>query len=108
MAGKRYREVTAVPPLLSNGEVLTLGETAAYLRISEEAVKRLASEHGLPGRHIDDDWRFLKSAVQDWLRRRGNKESLLRHAGDWADDPMVAELFRQIYAQRGRPMTEEG
>ena len=36
----------ATPP----GEVLTLGEAAAYLRVAEVEVLRLVRERGLPGR----------------------------------------------------------
>src|SRR5262245_4096321 len=50
------------------GDVLTLAEAAAYLRTSAEEVLRLAREQGLPGRRVGDDCRFLRAALQDWLR----------------------------------------
>ncbi len=107
MATEQHPEVLAMPQIVSNDEVFTLGEAAAYLRLSEATVELLATRQGLPGRRIDGDWRFLKSAVRDWLKGRSKKESLLRHAGEWADDPTVPELLRRIYEERGRPMTEE-
>jgi excisionase family DNA binding protein len=88
-------------------EVLTLAEAAAYLRVAEAEVARIAGSHGLPGRRIGSEWRFSRAAVQDWLRRPSMKESLLRLAGAWKDDPHLDEMLDEIYRQRGRPMTEE-
>jgi excisionase family DNA binding protein len=48
-------------------EVLTLPEVAAYLRVSEEAIRELAAKDVLPGQQIGGEWRFLKRAVVEWL-----------------------------------------
>jgi excisionase family DNA binding protein len=48
-------------------DVLTLAEVAELLRLPLEAVKACAQEGGLPGRRIGDEWRFVRSAVLDWL-----------------------------------------
>ena len=90
------------------GEVLTLSEAAAHLRVAEADLLRLVHEQALPGRQLGADWRFLKPAIQDWLRSPGMKESLLRLAGAWKDDPHVEDMLKQIYLERGRPMTPEG
>ena len=89
-------------------EVLTLAEAAAYLRVPEAELGRMAGLQGLPGRRIGTEWRFSRAAIQDWLRRPSMKESLLQLAGISKDDPDVDEMLREIYQQRGRPMTEEG
>src|SRR5580692_1688213 len=49
-------------------EVLTLSEAAAYLRLSEIEVKQLVTDQSLAGRFVGNEWRFLKSAIQDWLK----------------------------------------
>jgi excisionase family DNA binding protein len=49
-------------------DVLTLEEVSAYLRLPTEAVLRQASQGKIPGCKIEDDWRFLKAAIDDWLR----------------------------------------
>lgn len=89
-------------------EVLTLAEAAAYLRVPELEVERIAGTQGLAGRRIGSEWRFSLAAIQDWLRRPSMKESLLRLAGSWKDDPDVEEMLAEIYRQRGRPMIEDG
>jgi excisionase family DNA binding protein len=90
---------------------LTLPEAAAYLRVSEAEVVRLVQQQDLPGRLLGTEWRFLKTAIQDWLQTpapRGSKEAVLSVAGAWKDDPYLEEELKEIYRQRGRPMTEGG
>src|SRR3989442_3211129 len=50
---------TSTPP-----EVMTLDETARYLRLSKRTVRKLAKQGRLPGREIEGDWRFLKTALE--------------------------------------------
>ena len=45
-----------------------MSEAAAYLRVAESQVQRLAEMRVLPGRQIGGEWRFLKVGLQDWLR----------------------------------------
>jgi excisionase family DNA binding protein len=87
-----------------------LAEAAAYLRLPAAEVERLAREQGLPGRPIGQEWRFLKTSVDHWLRGSlaSNKEAWMSVAGVWKDDPTIDELLKDIYRQRGRPMTEDG
>jgi excisionase family DNA binding protein len=93
------------------GEVLTLPEVAAYLRLNEAEVRRLIAEQQLPGRQLGPEWRFLKAAIQDWLRGGPSpvpsKAAQLAVVGSWKDDPYVEEELSEIYRQRGRPMAEE-
>jgi excisionase family DNA binding protein len=49
-------------------EVLTLAETAAYLRVPEEAVVQLVGQGALPAQRIGGELRFLKRALVEWLR----------------------------------------
>jgi excisionase family DNA binding protein len=91
-------------------EVLTLAEAAAFLRVPENEVLRLVGPEGLPGQRIGSEWRFLKAALRQWLTRPpapSSKEALLSLAGAWKDDPHLDELVKEIYRQRGRPITEQ-
>jgi excisionase family DNA binding protein len=92
---------------LTNPNVLTMEEAAAYLRLPEEIVFLLVTHQGLPGRQIGTEWRFLKAALDDWLRRPSDKEILLRQAGALADDPSLSDLLADIYQRRGRPEVED-
>ncbi|MFL5343089.1 MAG: helix-turn-helix domain-containing protein [Gemmataceae bacterium] len=91
-------------------DVLTLAEAAAYLRLPEADIIRLVNDADLPGRTIGIEWRFLKAAIEDWLRcaaTHPSKEAALSRIGSWKDDPHVEEELKEIYRQRGRPMTED-
>lgn len=90
---------------------MTLDETAAYLRIPEAEVIRMVEQQHLPGRLIGQEWRFLRSAVQDWLRmplQRPSKEAVLARIGSWENDPYLEQELRDIHRRRGRTATEAG
>lgn len=85
-----------------------MAETAEYLRISANEVVRLVRDQGLPGRKLGDDWRFLKSALQDWLRAPpSKKERLLMQISAFKDDPNLGEMLERIHQQRGRRDAKE-
>jgi excisionase family DNA binding protein len=103
----------SAPPSVNGpaDEVLTLAGAAAYLKLAESDVLRLVQEQGLPGRQLGKEWRFLKAAIQDWLRlghaSKSNKEAWMGLAGVWQDDPLVEDELKETYRRRGRPMTED-
>jgi len=84
-------------------EVLTVEEVAAYLRLPQETIVRQATQGALPGRQIEDTWRFLKAAIDDWLRSQDSRTLLLHQAGALADDESLPALREAIYAARKRP-----
>lgn len=88
-------------------DVLTLEEVADYLRLSKETVEREAIQGHIPGRRIEDTWRFLKAAIDDWLRSHDSRALLLQQAGVLADDDSLPDLLTTIYAQRGRSEVQE-
>ena len=55
------------PAAEPTGEVLTLADVAALLRVDEDAVMKLAEAGELPGRRIGGAWRFARRAILDWL-----------------------------------------
>lgn len=88
-------------------EVLTITEVANYLRLPEEIVLREVSQGHLPGRKIADTWRFLKTAIDEWLRAQDNRAILLNQSGALADDDSMDKFLEMIYQARGRSETEE-
>jgi excisionase family DNA binding protein len=93
-------------------DVLTLGEAAAYLRLSEADVLQLIAEQSLPARRVGHEWRLLLAAIHDWLRvstaPKSNREAWMALAGVWKDDPTLDELQEEIQRQRQRLMSEDG
>jgi hypothetical protein len=101
-------------PSLSGGEILTLAEAAAFLRVSEDGLKADAVGGKVPGRLVAGEWRFNRAALLCWLghfeiksfpsgpepKLKSSKEQLLALAGMWKDDPTVDAMVEEIYRQR--------
>ncbi|MCP5046903.1 MAG: helix-turn-helix domain-containing protein [bacterium] len=89
-------------------DVLTLDEVAKYLRLPRETVERQAIQGKIPGRRIEESWRFLKKSIDHWLESHDNRDIFLYQAGSLSDDETLADLRTSIYAERGRPEIEHG
>ncbi|MFK0735268.1 MAG: helix-turn-helix domain-containing protein [Gloeotrichia echinulata GP01] len=71
---------------ISIPDILTLEEASEYLRLPVETILRQALQGNIPGRKIEDHWRFLKVAIDDWLRSKNSRYILLSQAGAFAND----------------------
>lgn len=86
------------------GEVLTLAEAAAYLRLSEADTVGLVHSQDLPGRYFGSEWRFLKAGLQDWLRtpaRPSGKEAMLALVGAWKENPDLMRICSGFSSTKG-------
>ena len=95
------------------GEVLTLAEAAAYLRLPEAALVLAVHAQGLTGRMVDGEWRFSKTAIQQWLSTglpttETRKAAQLELAGKYKDDPDLMPILEEAMRRRGRPLMEDG
>ncbi len=93
--------------LTTTDNVLTLQEMAKYLKIPQEKIEKQVLQGKIPGRKIEDEWRFLKAAVDEWLRSSDTRMVLIGQSGALSDDENLDELREAIYAQRGRRETED-
>lgn len=48
-------------------EIMTIGETAKYLRISLSSLYKYAQEGKIPGQKVGRHWRFRREAIERWL-----------------------------------------
>lgn len=51
------------------GQVLTLDEACAYLKIPKSSLYKLAKAGRIPCQKVGRHWRFSKEAVDRWLGR---------------------------------------
>jgi excisionase family DNA binding protein len=93
--------------IMTMPDVLTLEELADYLRLSKETIERQVMQGQIPGRRIEDTWRFLRAAIDDWLRSHDSRTVLLQQAGSLATDETLPRLRTVIYTARGRSEAEE-
>lgn len=63
--------------------VMTLRETAHYLRLRATQVQALAEHGDLPAFRVDGKWRFLKTTLDEWMS--------LQHASDFETVPTAQE-----------------
>jgi excisionase family DNA binding protein len=95
---------------LNLAEVMTLGETARFLRVPKKAVEELVAGGKIPARQVNGEWRFLKAAVEEWLRGRerpDSKTAMLQAFGAFKDDPALDEIVKEAMRARGRPDPDE-
>jgi excisionase family DNA binding protein len=50
-------------------EIMTIGETAQYLRISLSSLYKLAQEGRIPCQKVGRHWRFRREAIDRWLEQ---------------------------------------
>lgn len=51
----------------TDGEILTLGEVAAYLKAGKRTVYRLAQKGEIPAFKLGGTWRFRRSELDAWI-----------------------------------------
>ena len=86
-------------------DVMTTRELAEYLRLSERSVYRLLERGEIPAVKVGGQWRFRKSAVDEWLDLRfGGIEHAELDAGEDDDAgapaacaaPTLADAIAQL------------
>ena len=86
--------------------VFTLKEMAVYLKMPEEKIEKQVLHGEIPGRRIENEWRFLKTAVDEWLKSYDTRNILISQFGALSDDEKLEELRMKIYSERGRSEVE--
>ena len=59
-------------------EIMNMDGLSSYLKVSKSTLYKLAQHGELPGQKVGKQWRFHKSAIDEWLRHKpghGQKES---------------------------------
>jgi excisionase family DNA binding protein len=54
-------------------DILTISEVAAYLKIAERTVYRLAAAKKLPAFKVGGAWRFSRAEIDQWIRRQSSE-----------------------------------
>jgi excisionase family DNA binding protein len=50
-------------------QLMTVREVADYLRVSVKTIYRLLKQGRIPGTKVGNQWRFNKTAIDEWLQR---------------------------------------
>ena len=86
--------------LQPSSDIMTVGEVAAYLKLPISTVYRLAERREIPGHKVGRQWRFQRSVLDEWLRRRSETRSTTILVAD--DDDDVREVLAEALEAPGR------
>jgi excisionase family DNA binding protein len=62
-------------------EILTVREVAALLKINEKTAYKLAAKGEIPGFKVGGSWRFDRGEIENWIRRKIEKQERTEDAG---------------------------
>ena len=74
-------------------DLLTIEETALYLRVSESTVRRMVKDGRIPARQIGRQWRIPRAALEEYLGGDNPLEllaTLARMEGDSGNEQALA------------------
>lgn len=52
------------------GEILTIKQVAAYLKVTERTIYRLAAAKRIPAFKVGGTWRFSRVDIDNWIRHQ--------------------------------------
>lgn len=91
-----------------NDEIMTLREIAGYLKVSEKTIFRMIQAGDLPGAKVSNQWRFVRSVIDDWLDSRmysAPRKELLHVIGT---APRIVPITRLVSKRRIVPNLKAG
>ncbi len=72
-------------------ELMTIQEVAAYLKMSQQTIYRMARQGKIPALKVRNRWRFRRNDIESWLTLENNSsrgQILIVN-----DDPAIADSF---------------
>ena len=69
----------AATPMASSPDtsgIMTVGEVADYLKVTERTIYRLAAAKKMPAFKVGGNWRFSKADIDRWIREQSSTADL--------------------------------
>ncbi|MEK6529934.1 MAG: response regulator, partial [candidate division NC10 bacterium] len=85
-------------------DIFTVGEVAAYLKLPISTVYRLAERREIPGHKVGRQWRFQRTVIDEWLRKRSEMRTTTILVAD--DDDDVREVLAEALEGPGRQVLQ--
>ena len=57
----------------ADNAIMTIGEIADYLKVTERTIYRLAGAKQIPAFKVGGSWRFSKKDIDSWIRRQSKQ-----------------------------------
>jgi excisionase family DNA binding protein len=87
-------------------EIMTVGEVAWYLRLNKKTIYRLISEGNIPAAKVGRQYRFSKTAINDWLHKESVKVRISILVID--DEKTIRSLFQSTLEELGHAVVTAG
>jgi excisionase family DNA binding protein len=59
-----------MPSSPADNAIMTIGEVADYLKVTERTIYRLAGGKQIPAFKVGGSWRFSKVDIDEWIKRQ--------------------------------------
>ena len=59
-----------MPSSAADNAIMTIGEVADYLKVTERTIYRLAGAKQIPAFKVGGSWRFSKKDIDFWIREQ--------------------------------------
>jgi excisionase family DNA binding protein len=59
-----------MPPSAADNAIMTIGEVADYLKVTERTIYRLAGAKQIPAFKVGGSWRFSRVDIDRWIREQ--------------------------------------
>jgi excisionase family DNA binding protein len=80
-------------------KLMTVGEVADYLRVTEKTIYRLLERRRIPAAKVGRQWRFNTASIDKWLRQNSAKAKASILVVD--DEEVVRSLFKETLEELG-------
>ena len=64
-----------MPSSAADNAIMTIGEVADYLKVTERTIYRLAGAKQIPAFKVGGSWRFSKADIDRWIREQSAQPS---------------------------------
>lgn len=66
------------PIQVDPGEIFTLDEVAAHLKVAKRTAYRLAAARKIPAFKVGGAWRFSRADIDRWIKQQSSGEGLAK------------------------------
>ena len=63
-----------MPSSPADNAIMTIGEVADYLKVTERTIYRLAGAKQIPAFKVGGSWRFSKADIDGWIKRQSMEQ----------------------------------
>ena len=63
-----------MPSSPADNAIMTIGEVADYLKVTERTIYRLAGSKQIPAFKVGGSWRFSKADIDGWISRQSTAD----------------------------------